>query len=409
VIPLEQARQEVLAKVVTMPEETVDILSGWGRVLAEDVYASRNVPPVDNSAMDGYAVRSVDLKRAGKDRPQNLKLVGEIAAGAAAGMVVRAKEAVSIMTGAPVPKGADAIVPVEYTRRSGNQVSIWLEPRPGENIRRAGEDIKQGNLVLHQGQPLAAAQLGILASLGRSQVKVAQRPRVAIVATGNELQEVGEPAEEHRIYNSNSYTLAAQVLDAGGEPLNLGIAPDNAEELKQMIAQTQDCQLLITSGGVSMGKYDLVQRVLKELGLEVAFWKVAIKPGMPTLFGRWRGRLVFGLPGNPVASMVTFEEFIRPAIYKMLGRKDVEPVYVEAILTEDIKKKRGRKHLLRVGLELKDGRYYAATTGPQGAGILSSMLGADGLLIAPEDREHIKAGERVAVQLLNTGVTGARL
>jgi molybdopterin molybdotransferase len=312
------------------------------------------------------------------------------------------------MTGAPIPKGADAIVPVEYTKVDGNYVSIYLAPRHGEHIRRTGEDIKQGRLVLSQGQPLAAAQVGILASLGLSQVRVAQRPKVAVLATGNELQAVGKTASASGTYNSNSYSLAAQVLDAGGEPLDLGIAPDNAEQLSQIIAQTQDCQILITSGGVSMGKYDLVQEVLKGLGMELIFWKVAIKPGMPTLFGVWPGRLVFGLPGNPVASMVTFEEFIRPVIYKLLGRADVIPATIEAILAEDIKKKLGRKHLLRVSLSLKDGQYQAATTGPQGSGILSSMLGADGLLIIPEDKDYIKTGERVTVQLLNKGVAGIR-
>jgi molybdopterin molybdotransferase len=386
----------------------VDLLSSWGRVLAEDVCAVRDVPAVDNSAMDGYAVRAADLKKAGEDNPLSLTVVGEIAAGAAARVKVGAGEAVSIMTGAPVPPGADAIVPVEYTKQEGNRVNIWLAPKPGDHIRRTGEDIKRGSRVLQKGQPLAAAQLGILASLGLNRVEVVQRPRVAIVSTGSELQEIGEPAQEARVYNSNSYTLAAQVLDAGGEPVNLGIAPDNAADLEQIIGETQDCQILVTSGGVSMGKYDLVQDVLKGLGFELVFWKVAIKPGMPTLFGTWRGRLGFGLPGNPVASMVTFEEFIRPAIYKMLGRRDVMPAQIEAILTEDIRKKVGRKQLLRVKLSLQEGRYYAATTGPQGTGILSSMLGADGLLLVPEDKAYIEAGERVVIQLLNKNVTGTR-
>lgn len=407
-ISLEDAREKILARVRHNASESVELSSSWGRVLAEDIYAAQDVPPADNSAMDGYAVRAADLKGAGKDSLSRLKLVGEVAAGSTYKTEVRASEAVCIMTGAPIPEGADAVVPVEYTRQDENLVSFWLAPHAGDNIRLAGEDIKQGDLVLHRGQPIAAAQLGILASLGLGRVEVVRRPRVAILATGDELLEVGEPATKQGIYNSNRYTLTAQVLDAGGEPVNMGIAPDNAEGLKQVIEKTKDCQILITSGGVSMGKYDLVQNVLKELGLELIFWKVAIKPGKPTLFGSWDGRLVFGLPGNPVASMVTFEEFIRPAIYKMSGRKQVMPTYIEAELTEDIKKKLGRKHLLRVSLSLDNGRYYAATTGPQGSGILSSMLGADGLLIMPEDLDFIRAGEKVTVQLLNKSVVGAR-
>ncbi len=405
-ISLEAAREKVLARLKPLASEEVDILSGWGRVLAQDVYAGQNVPPVDNSAMDGYAVRAVDLKGAGPETPLSLKVVGEVAAGTAYTAMLREGEAVSIMTGAPIPEGADTIVPVEYTKQAENRVRLYLSPNPGDHIRRAGEDLRQGGLVLHKGQTVAAAQLGILAALGLGRIKVTKRPRIAILATGNELQAVGEPPQENRIYNSNSYTLTAQVLDAGGEPLSLGIAPDDIAKLKQVLAKTQACQILITSGGVSMGKYDLMQAALKALGMELIFWKIAIKPGMPTLFGRWDEKIVFGLPGNPVASMVTFEEFIRPAIYKMLGRKQVMPDYIEATSAETIKKKQGRKNLVRVTLTLKDGRYYATPAGQQGAGMLSSMLGADGLMILHEDSAGITAGETATVQLLNKSVVG---
>jgi molybdopterin molybdotransferase len=391
-----------------MPAEDIDLLSCFGRTLAEDIYASRNVPALNNSAMDGYAVRAADLWGASKEHHISLKLAGEIAAGTVVEAEAGAGQAMSIMTGAPVPRGADTIVPVEYAKENGEQVSIWLEPKTGDHIRQIGEDVKQGSLVLAKGQPLAAAQLGMLASLGQKRVNVAQRPRVAIVSTGNEIQEVGEEVSEHFVYKSNSYSLAAQVLDAGGEPLSLGIAPDDNQKLGQIIAATQDCQLLITTGGISMGKYDLVQEVLKTLGVELVFWKVAIKPGMPTLFGVWQGRLVFGLPGNPVACMITFEQFIRPAIYKLLGRDNIKPIYVNAILSESIKKKPGRVHLLRVTLNLKNGQYYASINGPQGTGILSSMLGADGLLMIPADRENVNEGEQLTVQLLPRSVTGFR-
>jgi molybdopterin molybdotransferase len=407
-ISLELAREKILENAEPLSSEEVDLMSAWGRVLASDVYAGHNVPPNDNSAMDGYAVRAVDLKKAGPDNPLTLKVVGEVAAGTAYTAVLQKGEAVSIMTGAPVPKGADSIVPVEYTRQTENQVSLYISPRSGDHIRRAGEDLKQGNLILHKGQSIAAAQLGILASLGLSRVTVVKRPRIAILATGNELQAVGEPALEYRIYNSNSYTLTAQVLDAGAEPVNLGIAPDNIAKLKQILSKADNCQILITSGGVSMGKYDLMQAVFKDLGMELVFWKVAIKPGKPSLFGRCDKRLVFGLPGNPVASMVTFEAFIRPAIYKLLGKKQVLPDYITAIATENIKKKPGRKHLVRVMLTQKDGRYYATTTGQQGSGMLSSMLGAAGLMIIPADSAGIAAGETATVQLLNIGVVGTK-
>ncbi len=406
-ISLEKAKELILAQVKEeMPSEDCDISSAWLRTLACDIYADLDVPGIDNSAMDGYAVKKDDLKEASRQHPVRLRLIGEIAAGADNEQNLQSGEAISIMTGAAIPPGADSVTPIEHTDLEGDYVNFYLEPKSGEHIRLAGDDISRGKRVLNKGAQLSAAHIGLLAACGKRKVPVIKQPLVGIIATGDELTEPGAPLKTNRIYNSNSYSLIAQTMSAGAKPVYLGIASDNKEGLAGIINKSRDCQILLTSGGVSMGKYDLVQEALCSLGFRRIFWKVAIKPGMPTLFGLWENRLVFGLPGNPVASMVTFEHFIRPLIYKMLGRKDTTDVFVQAIATEDIKNKPGRRKYLRVQLEYKKGNYYASATGAQGSGMLSSMLGADGLMIIPENVEYIMAGQEVKVRLLCKTVTG---
>ncbi|MBI5286879.1 MAG: molybdopterin molybdotransferase MoeA, partial [Deltaproteobacteria bacterium] len=318
-----------------------------------------------------------------------------------------------IMTGAPIPPGADAVVMVEETEKTGVRgqgvkgtavpftVRIFREAKIGDNIRKTGEDFKKGDVVLTRGSVIRPAEIAMLAAIGRSFVRVYQRPRVAIVSTGDELLEIDETPVEGKIFNTNSYTLFAQVKECGAEPVHIGIARDNKEDLKEKLtfATASDC--IICSGGVSVGEFDYVKDVLKEMGTEMRFWKVAIKPGKPLTFGVIAGKPAFGLPGNPISSMVAFEEFVRPALLKMMGRKDIFRRTVEAILTTDIKKKPGRKHFLRARLESGEKGYHVTPLEGQGSGILSSMVKANSLILLPEDGTLFSKDTRVKVQPLD--------
>jgi molybdopterin molybdotransferase len=318
------------------------------------------------------------------------------------------------MTGAPLPGGADAVIMVEETKKveglrlkvEGERdepkdefVEVLREIRPGENIRRAGGDIRKGELALEKGKVIGPAEIGLLASLGIDKAPVIRAPEVAILATGDELLEVNEALVPGKIRSSNSYTLYGQVLRYGGIPVDLGIVRDVREEIKAKVESGLDYDLLLTSGGVSVGDYDLVKDIFAGLGMEMKFRKIAMKPGKPSVFGLIRGKPVFGLPGNPVSSMVVFEQFVAPAILKMSGKTGPQKLEVSAILKEDINKQPGRRHFLRAWVEFKDGRYWAKTTGPQGSGILRSMSLANALMIIPEGTGEVKAGEEVRVQL----------
>ena len=274
----------------------------------------------------------------------------------------------------------------------------------GENIRKSGEDVKKGDRVISKGDTIRPAEVGMLASVGRSFVSVYQRPLVAILCTGDELVDVDGELDEVRIISSNSYTLAAQVKECGAIPVQLGIAKDRKEEIEEKLRQGMRADVLISSAGVSVGDYDFVKDVMKNLGLEMAFWKVAMKPGKPLAFGTIREKPVFGLPGNPVSSMVSFEQFIRPSLLKMMGYRQIFRPVVEAVLQEDVEKKPGRRHFIRAFVSFKEGSYFTTTTGDQGSGILRSMVKANGLIIIPEDQEIVRAGERVKVQLLDANL-----
>lgn len=399
-ISLEQAQESILSAInLNMDEEEIDLLAARGRVLAEDVIATFNIPPSACSAMDGFAVMADDIAQADITMPVTLRVIGEVAAGQIPSVKLWSGEAVQIMTGAPIPEGTEVVVPVEDTRVEQDRVRILRRCAKGKNIRARGEDISQGDSVLKQGTWLRPVHIGLLASLGKNKVKVSVRPKIAILATGNELLEPGQPHQQDKIYSSNHYALASQVTQSGAEPVLLGIAPDNKEDLKELLARGLEYPILITSGGVSMGKYDLVKDVLEELGVKIKFWKVAIKPGKPTLFGTYNNNLVFGLPGYPVASMLCFEHFIRPGIAKILGSA-YSPQQVEAVLEEDLRCKTGRKQFLRAHLRNQEGTNYVSCLKTQGSGILSTLSKANCLLIVPPDKDFIAAGQKVTVQLL---------
>ena len=413
-ISVEQALDKILNYVHVLEDEECPILECLGQVLAEDVYSSLNVPPLDNSAMDGYAVQSRDTRGASQQSPRFLRVIDTVAAGSMAGCEVEPGTAVRIMTGAPIPKGADSVVIFEdtdETQRQGSstEIGILREAEAGLNIRRAGEDIAQGSMVLSQGAVLRPSEIGVLASLGRTTVRVIRRPIVAILATGDELVDISQPLPAGKIYNSNTYSLAALVRRYGGIPKILGIALDSEHSVVAKLRQGLDADMLITTGGVSAGDYDLVKDILAKQG-EISFWTVRMKPGKPLAFGIIKGvskagiaRNIphLGLPGNPVSSMVTFELFVRPAMLKMMGKKNLTKPTIEAVVENPVVNRDRRRLFARVVVEKRNGQYFARLTGPQGSGILTSMTSANGLMIIPEDKAEVVAGDIVQVMMLD--------
>ena len=400
-ITVEEALDKILSHIQPLGSEKVSLLEASGRVIAEDIYANRDIPPLDNSGMDGYAVRSEDIRNVSRDRPIQLKVIGDLPAGFISSKTVEKGQAIRIMTGAPIPKGADSVIRVEDTRNENGFVTILRAVAPGENIRKAGADLRSGERVISIGDFIRPAEVGILASVGRSFVSVYQRPLVAILCTGEELVDVDGDWNEVKIVSSNSYTLAAQVKDCGAIPIQLGIAKDRKEEIEGKLRQGIRADVLISSAGISVGDYDFVKDVLNDLGMEMVFWKVAMKPGKPLAFGTIGKKPVFGLPGNPVSSMVSFEQFVRPSLLKMMGHRQLFRPIVEAILREDIYKEVGRRCFIRAFVSFEDNHYFVAVTGAQGSEILRSMVRANGLIVIPEDREIVRAGEKVEVQLLD--------
>lgn len=392
----ESARALILAKVTVLPAESVPLLGLIGRVLAEDICAPWDMPRWDNSAMDGFAIRADDCQSG-----QPLLIDGYIPAGGVAdGIVVSPGKAVRIMTGAPTPVGCDTIVPIEDTEEENGQLIIKGRVKHGDHLRLRGEDVPQGDLVIAAGSVLRPAGINMLAAFGYETVSVVSRPKVAILSTGDELVEPGEIIGPGQITNSNAYSLAAAVQEVGGKPLLLGIARDTRDSLKAKIAEGLNADVLITSAGVSMGDRDLVCEMLAEAGVERQFWKVDIKPGRPTAFGIKKGKPVFSLPGNPVSTMVTFEEFVRPALLKMMGHTHVIKPFVKATLQETLNKKPGRVQFLRVRVVDNGSGLLASSSGDQNTGILRTMLRANGIAVLPADLEQIKAGEKVNVHLI---------
>lgn len=401
-INIDQALKHILDSANIMEPESLKLSDALGRILAEDVYSKFDIPALDNSAMDGYALRSQDTTDISENKPEIFEIIELVRAGFMPSKVVGVKQVIKIMTGAPIPKGADSVVKVEDTQaESETRVRVFNRADSGINIRRSGEDIKKGELVITKGTYINSAALGVLASLGKSELKVIKQPKVAILATGDEVVDVDQPFTKGKLYSANTYSLCSQVRKAGGIPKNLGIVSDESEHLKKKLEEGLDCDLVITSGGVSMGDYDLVKSVLEDIGAEIKFWKVALRPGKPVLFGLLKGIPIFGLPGNPVSSMISFEVFVRPMILKMLGRKDDYRKEVEAVLEEDLKKKKGLKYLLRAQTRWEEGIYRTHTTGPQGSGILKSMLLANSLMVLPEDKENLEKGEKVLVRFID--------
>ena len=393
-LTVEEALEQILSRVNTLPTERVPILSALGRALAESVVSRREIPPWPNSSMDGYAVRAADTRSA----PARLAVVGIVAAGSMPSRAVGAGEAMRIFTGAPLPEGADAVVPQEDTETTDGHVTLKTAVSRGAYVRPRGEDVSVGDAVLEPGVPIGAAEIGLLATLGRSQVLVHRRPRVAILSTGNELAELGREPGPGQIPNTNSYSLFAQVLEAGGEPMNLGIASDRLDSIEERLGWGGAADVLLSSAGVSVGDLDLVKSALTRAGAELHLWQVSMRPGKPITFGSLAGRPVFGLPGNPVSAMVTFELFVRPALRRMAGYRAIHRLRVRARALVPIANPGIRRGYLRVTLERDGEGWGARLTGDQGSAILTSMVHADGLAVIAGDTT-IAAGPDVEVIL----------
>lgn len=404
-----EAQSIVLEHARRLAAETVLLKESLGRVLAEEVTSNRDHPPYDISAMDGFAVRHEDIDGATKQAPTVLRVVDDIRAGAEPACRVGHGEASRIMTGAAIPEGVDTVIRVEDTGSSGDNVKVFTPPELGANIRPMGENLREGDVVLGEGAEISPAELGILAMVKRAEPLVYRRPSVAILSTGDELEGLDEPFDKMKIPDANSYTVMAGLKTLGIEATLLGIARDSREELKAKLEQGTTHDVLIVSGGVSVGHHDFVRPTLKELGITMHFWRVALRPGHPFAFGTaeyegGRRLLVFGLPGNPVSSMVCTEQFIVPAIRKMTGASALYRPTVKARLKNDVKDKTGRVHFMRVKLEYTGDGIVADPTGPQGSGILMSMVKADGLMIMPAKAARLEKGSIVTVQLYKSDV-----
>lgn len=391
-----QARDLIVESVHPLAVEKVSLLDAAGRATAEDIIANQPLPLFDNSAMDGYAVRAADCSAG-----VNLPLQGYLPAGGEMNCSVEPGTAVKIMTGAPIPPGADTIVPFEETTETPESITIMGTVNKGDHIRWQGEDINPGDRVIEKGTVLRPAEISLLASFGMSTINVHRRVRVAILSTGDELQELDEAPIEGGIINSNSWALAAAIREIGAEPLMLGIARDNRDSLLEKMTAGLQADVLITSAGVSTGDRDFVREVLEELGVEQKFWKINIKPGKPTAFGMHGTTPVFSLPGNPVSTMITFEEFVRPALLKMMGHRTFYKPLFKARLQAPVKKKVDRLQLMRVAVELNEaGEIVIASAGDQNTGILRTMVYAQGIALLEADRSNYAAGESLDVHLL---------
>jgi molybdopterin molybdotransferase len=394
-ISVRDAQAHVLARVTApVAPELLPVTRALGRVLAEDFHAPLDVPPADNSAVDGYALASADIPAAGT---RELTVVGDLAAGAVFDGALQPGQALRIMTGAPMPAGADTVYPQEVVERHGERVRIGPLAK-GANVRLRGEDVEAGAIVLEAGTVLRPQELGLVTSLGAWQLMVRRKPRVALMSTGDEVAEPGAPRRPGQIYDANRFTLRGSIEQCGGDVIDLGIVPDVRDTLRARLHEAASgADIVLTSGGVSVGVYDLVKEVLGEIGT-IDFWQVAMQPGRPLAVGAIGDAQFFGLPGNPVASLLSFMLFVRPVLYKLAGRRALFPESWQARALERMPKKVGRTEYKRGVLRYADGAWQVRTTGPQGSGILSSMVAGNCLIVLDEARGDVAAGELVTVE-----------
>jgi molybdopterin molybdotransferase len=399
-LSVEEARERILAHFQRLPAEDAPLPEALGRILAGAVVAPDDLPPFANSAMDGYAIQAADSVGASQVAPVALRLVGAVPAGRVYEGVVGSGEAVRILTGAPLPAGADAVLQQELTEVDGEVVKLLAEAPRGLSVRPAGDDARAGQRVMEAGGEIGPAEIALLAAVGAHPVRVTRRPRVAIISTGDELAALGEQLRPGQIRESNSAYLAAAVTRAGGEPLPLGIARDNTDQIRERLQQARGADLVLTSGGVSVGDFDLVKQVLSEDG-DIDFWRVRMRPGKPLAFGLLGATPLLGLPGNPVSAAVTFELFGRPVIRLMLGARTIERPTVAVVYEGEDLARSDRRHFVRARLDSRGGSLVALPTGDQGSHRLSSLGGATALLVIMEGEGVVRSGSIVGALLLN--------
>ena len=397
-----EAQKIILDSVSPLNGESISLMEASNRILYEDIVADMMIPPVDDSAMDGYAIIADDTHGASRNNPVRLRIIGEIQAGGSViGKRVSNGTAIRIMTGASIPEGADSVIQFEETEEKAGYVKIFSESVKYGNCKCAGENIKKGDKVLQKGDRLRSADVGILASLNYTAVKVYRRPTVSIVSTGDELAETGDKLRVGQIRNVNAYTLFSEVRKYNALPRCLGIARDTMKDTKEKLLEALESDVVISTGGVSMGKYDFVKEIYSDLGIEILFEWINVKPGRPCTFGKKENKLVFGLPGYPVPTLTSFIQFVRPALLKLMGAKKLNKPVVGAFLEEDISKHSGGVNLLRGYFTIKNNEFYVSTTGSQKSSVLRSMSKANCLIVIPENSREVKAGEKVAIQLID--------
>ncbi|MDZ4806223.1 MAG: molybdopterin molybdotransferase MoeA [Candidatus Eisenbacteria bacterium] len=398
-LSLDEARQRIQNALTVLPAVERSFTEALGHVLAEPIVADVDLPPWANSSMDGFAVRAEDLAGTTPGSPTRLRVVGDLPAGRAPSRAIGTGEAIRIMTGAPLPSGGDAVAIVETTRMEGDDVLITEPVRAGANIRRAGEDVSRGSTVLPAGHLVRAADVGLLASLGRTRVRVIRKPVVAVLSSGDELVPPDQTPGPGQIRDSNRFTLTAHLAGLGFTAIDCGNALDRQADLEALFRKAAAvADVVVSTGGVSVGDHDLTKIVLARLGT-MNFWRVAIRPGKPLAFGFIEGKPVFGLPGNPVSSLVVLDQIVRPALRHMAGQVRLDREVWTACLEEPIKRSPGRTEFIRAVIRWEDGRFKAKTTGPQGSGMLSSLSRANGFLIVPAEVSDIPAGATVLCQL----------
>jgi len=400
-ISYKKALELILDSVRPLLPEDIPLGEAYNRILAQDIVSGQDIPPFTNSAMDGYAIMYQDVA---EGAAVTLKNIEDLPAGSVSSSEIVPGTCIKIMTGAPLPEGADTVVMKEYTEEQGeNLVKISGDNKKGQHIRYRGEDIKQGDIVLDKGTFLRPQDIGIMVSVGVKDVSVYKRPRVGIVTTGDELVGLGEDIAEGKIRESNSYVIMGQVLDAGAEAFRLGIAEDNEQSIKAKLTEAMNYDVIVTCGGVSVGDYDLVKDILQDIGVEMRFWKVAMKPAKPLAFGVIDGKPVFGLPGNPTASMLAFEQFVRPAVLRLMGARNIKRPILKAELLEDIKHKPGRVHFVRGIVSFEDGLPFVRRAGPQGSAMQKTMSMSNCLIIINTEDKLVSKGTHVDVQLTGHG------
>lgn len=402
-ISVDDALKMVLETAHALPPRSISIIKSVGFVIDENIVSDENVPSFDNSAMDGYAVRSADVQNATQESPVILQVIDVLQAGKVSQKKVDEGQTIQIMTGAPIPAGSDSVVMVEQTEKTKDgHVKVFSPVHMNENCRYAGDDIRAGQTVFEKGRLIKPYDIGVLASIGKSTLRIIPKPKIAILSTGDELAGIDEPLPPGKIRSSTNFTLRARIEQMGAEVIDLGIAKDSLQETEEKLHKAFSADIVLTSGGVSMGEFDYVRKVLKKIGVDIRFWKVKQKPGKPLVFGSYQNKIYFGLPGNPVSSIVCFELYVVPAIKKLSGYADVSICRIHAKSGELILKKPGLRHFLRGIIKKQDDRFVVSTTGSQSSGVMSLLSYTNCLIDIPAEKGNVDPGDEVAAILLDS-------